>query len=113
MSRSAAAERDIGYHFPDNDPKYEGADSMMLIKEVLSIIERDGYRPKSVSAVIMAQKPKLLGYIPKITVSLAETLGIPTENVGITATTLEGLGFVGREEGICVNCSVVLKTRGL
>ena len=105
---SAAAERDIGYHFPDNDPKYEGADSMMLLKKVLSIIERDGYRTKSVSAVIMAQKPKLLGYIPKITVSLAEALGIPAENVGITATTLEGLGFVGREEGICVHANAVI-----
>lgn len=105
---SAAAKRDIGYHFPDTDPKYEGADSMMLLKEVLSIIKKDGYRPKSVSAVIMAQKPKLLDYIPKITVNLAEALGVSAENVGITATTLEGLGFVGREEGICVHANAVI-----
>ena len=104
----AAALGDIGKHFPDTDPAYEGADSMMLLKEVLSIIKKDGYRPKSVSAVIMAQKPKLLDYIPKITANLAEALGIPAENVGITATTLEGLGFVGREEGICVHANAVI-----
>lgn len=107
---SALSLRDIGYHFPDNDPAYKDADSIELLKSVLLLIKERGYKPYNVSAVVMADKPRLSPYIPRITDNLAEALGIPAENVGIGATTLEGLGFVGREEGVCVRaCASVIK----
>lgn len=105
---SAAAMRDIGYHFPDTDPAYEGADSIKLLKTALKIVGEKGFFVTSVSATIMAEKPKLLKRIPEITENLAAALGLPAEKVGIAATTLEGLGFVGREEGICVSATATL-----
>ena len=105
---SSLSLRDIGYHFSDKDPKYKDADSMKLLEVVLDMIKDNGYRVQSVSATIMAQKPKLLGYIPEITKSLATALGVSPEFVGIGATTLEGLGFVGREEGICTHATATL-----
>lgn len=105
---SAAAMRDIGYHFPDTDPAYEGADSIKLLKTALKIVGEKGFFVTSVSATIMAEKPKLLKRIPEITENLASALGISADKVGIAATTLEGLGFVGREEGICVSATATL-----
>lgn len=105
---SACAMRDIGFWFPDSDEKYKGADSMKLLAEVLRIVGEKGFKVDSVSAVIMAEKPKLLKHIPSITESLANALGVAPEKIGISATTLEGLGFVGREEGICVHASAVV-----
>ncbi len=105
---SALSLRDIGYHFSDKDPKYKDADSIELLKIVLDMIDQKGYKVDSISATIMAEKPKLIGFIPSITEKLARVLEISIDKVGIGATTLEGLGFVGREEGICVQASAVL-----
>ncbi len=105
---SSLALRDIGYHFPDNDPQYKNADSIVLLHKVLDLVKEKGYRVASVSATIMAEKPKLLSHIPNITKNLAEHLSLPTDKVGIGATTLEGLGFVGREEGICTHATATL-----
>ncbi len=105
---SALAMRDIGYHFSDKDPKYKDANSIDLLKTVLEMIKEKGYKVNSVSATIMAEKPKLLKHIPTITENLAIALNVCASSVGIGATTLEGLGFVGREEGICVHATAVL-----
>lgn len=105
---SALSLRDIGYHFPDNDQRYLNADSMKLLEKVLQMIEAKGFKVESVSATIMAEKPKLIKRIPEITENLAKALGIESEKIGIGATTLEGLGFVGREEGICVHANATL-----
>ena len=105
---SACAMRDIGFWFPDSDEKYKGADSVKLLSEVLRMIREKGFKVDSVSAVIMAEKPKLLKHIPTITESLARALNLSPDKVGISATTLEGLGFVGREEGICVHANAVI-----
>lgn len=105
---SALSLRDIGYHFPDTDPKYKNANSMKLLDEVLKMVNERGYLVNNVSAVIMAEKPKLLNHIPIITKNLADALSVNKDAIGITATTLEGLGFVGREEGISVHASVSL-----
>ena len=105
---SALSLRDIGYHFSDKDPKYKDADSMKLLEQVLVMVKEKGYKVQSISATIMAEKPKLLSHIPTITQSLANAIGIDTNLVGIGATTLEGLGFVGREEGICTHANAVL-----
>ncbi len=105
---SALSLRDIGYHFSDKDPQYKDADSIVLLGKVLEMIEEKGYKVQSISATIMAEKPKLLSHIPSITESLAKALDIDKNFVGIGATTLEGLGFVGREEGICTHATATL-----
>ena len=106
---SALSLRDIGYHFPDTDPKYKGANSIKLLEEVLKMVKEKGYAVGNVSATILAEKPKLLKHIPTITENLAKVLDISADKLGIGATTLEGLGFVGREEGICVHAVCTLK----
>ena len=105
---SALSLRDIGYHFSDKDPQYKDVNSIMLLGKVLEMINEKGYRVQSVSATIMAEKPKLIGHIPTITQNLARVLSIDQSFIGIGATTLEGLGFVGREEGICVHATATL-----
>ena len=105
---SALSLRDIGYHFPDTDEKYKNANSMELMKKVIEMAKQVGYKINSVSATILAEKPKLSPYITAITENLAKTIGISESMVGIGATTLEGLGFVGREEGICAQATAVL-----
>lgn len=105
---SSLALRDIGYHFSDKDPKYKDANSIDLLKKVLKMIEDKGYKVHNVSATIMAEKPKLKDVIPIITKNLASVLGLNIESIGIGATTLEGLGFIGREEGICVYASATV-----
>ncbi len=105
---SALSLRDIGYHFSDKDPKYKDADSIKLLDQVLNMIKEQGYKVQSICATIMAEKPKLIKHIPAITENLAKAIGIDTSLIGIGATTLEGLGFVGREEGICTHANAVL-----
>ena len=105
---SALSLRDIGYHFSDKDPKYKDANSMELLQKVIEMIKEKGYNVHNVSATIMAEKPKLLNFIPIITKNLASALSLPMDCVGIGATTLEGLGFVGREEGICVHATATI-----
>lgn len=97
---ASASLRDIGYHFSDKDEKYKDISSIILLKEVMKMLEEKNIRPISISAVIMAEKPKLLKHIPKITKNLASIINIEESKLGITATTLEGIGIVGREEGI-------------
>ena len=106
---ASCALRDIGYHFPDTDEKYKGANSIELLKHVLEIVKAQGYEVDSLSASIMAEKPKLLKIIPTITQNLCGVIGIAPDKIGLTATTLEGLGFVGREEGICVHATATVK----
>ena len=105
---SALAMRDIGYHFSDKDEKYKDISSMVLLDKVIAMISEKGYKVKNVSATIMAEKPKLLSHIPTITQNLANALNVNPTEIGIGATTLEGLGFVGREEGIAVHATAVL-----
>ena len=106
---SALSLRDIGYHFPDTDERYKGADSMKLLSLVLGMVKERGYKVNNLSACIMAQKPKLMKFVPLITQNLAAALDISPSLVGITCTTLEGIGVVGREEGIAVQAYVSLK----
>lgn len=96
----AAALRDIGYHFPDTDPRYKGADSRKLLREVVTLLADKGYGIGNVDVTIMAQKPKLLPYIPQMAANIAQDLGIDADHVSVKATTTEKLGFTGREEGI-------------
>ncbi len=103
----ACNERDIGYHFPDTDLKYKGISSILLLKECLEIIRNKGFEVHNINAVIMCEKPKLAKLIPIIAKNLADIIGIPADKISISATTTEGLGFVGREEGIATHCNCI------
>ena len=96
----AAALRDIGRHFPDNDPGYEGADSIELLKIVGEMLEERMYLIENIDATVIAQKPKLLPYIDTMVKNVAEALHLEEDQVNIKATTEEGLGFTGKKEGI-------------
>ena len=96
----AAALRDIGRHFPDNDPAYEGADSFELLKKVGEMLEERMYLIENIDATVIAQKPKLLPYIDTMVKNVAEALHLEEDQVNIKATTEEGLGFTGKKEGI-------------
>ena len=96
----AAAMRDIGYHFPDTDPAYKGADSRRLLRRVVEIIGEKGYRVGSVDVTIVAQRPRLLTYIPEMMANVAADLAVSADCVSVKATTTEHLGFTGRGEGI-------------
>ena len=96
----AAALRDIGRHFPDNDPAYEGADSIELLKKVGEMLEERMYLIENIDATVIAQKPKLLPYIDTMVKNVAEALHLEEDQFNIKATTEEGLGFTGKKERI-------------
>lgn len=96
----AAALGDIGRHFPDTDPAFEGADSRKLLAKVVELIGEKGYRVGNVDATIVAQKPKLMPFIPQMNENIARVLGVDPDQVNVKATTEEKLGFTGSEEGI-------------
>lgn len=104
----AAALGDIGKHFPDTDPRWEGADSRMLLREVVVILAREGFRPGNVDITIIAQAPKMLPHIPQMRANVAEDLGIPVDRVSVKATTTERLGFTGRAEGIAAQATALI-----
>ena len=91
---------DIGKLFPDTDPAYEGADSLVLMARVADLARERGYRILDVDCTVAAQAPKLAPHREQMRTRMAEALGVPVEAVGVKATTTERLGFVGREEGI-------------
>lgn len=105
----AAALRDIGYHFPDTDPAYKGADSRKLLEVVGQKLTAAGYRVGNIDVTMIAQKPKLKEYIPQMTQNIAKTLEIPVGRVNIKATTEEHLGFTGSGEGMCCHAVCLLE----
>lgn len=105
----ALALGDIGKHFPDNDPQYRGADSIVLLKHVKSLMDKKGYHLSNVDATIIAQAPKLASYIPLMRDKLAEALGCEVDRVSVKATTEEGLGFTGSGEGMAVHAVCLLE----
>ncbi len=104
----AAGLRDIGYHFPDTDNKYKGADSKELLKEVLVLISNKGYKVGNIDATVSLQTPKISGYIPKMQKTLSEIIQISTDEVSIKATTTEKLGFIGEGKGIAAQAVVLI-----
>lgn len=104
----AAAMRDIGYHFPDNDQSYAGADSRVLLRRVVEIIGAEHYSVSNVDITIIAQAPKLSPYIEQMRRNVAEDLGIGIDRVSVKATTTERLGFTGRKEGIAATATALI-----
>lgn len=104
----AAALRDIGYHFPDTDSAYAGADSRCLLRRVVELVAEKGYRVGNVDITIIAQAPKLLPYIEQMRANVAADLATDLDSVSVKATTTERLGFTGRREGIAAQASALL-----
>lgn len=104
----AAALRDIGFHFPDTDPAYKGADSRVLLRRVVELLGEKGYAVSNVDVTIIAQAPKLSPYIERMRQTVAADLGLDTDRVSVKATTTERLGFTGRGEGIASMASVLI-----
>ena len=96
----ALALRDIGYHFPDNDPKYKGADSKQLLKGVARLVLQKGYKVGNIDATIVAEQPKINPHVPAMQEVIAQLLSVDVDQVSIKATTNEQMGFTGRQEGI-------------
>ena len=105
----AAALGDIGQHFPDTDPRFEGAESIRLLQEVGHILEDHGYQIENIDATIIAQKPKLMPYLPEMRANVARALQLSVDQVSIKATTEEHLGFTGRGEGISAQAAALLR----
>ena len=95
-----AAMGDIGKHFPDTDERFKGADSMQLTLHVKKLLQEEGWQVNNVDVTIIAQRPKLAGYIAKMRANVAKVLDVAESVVNIKATTTEKLGFTGRGEGI-------------
>lgn len=106
----AAALGDIGKHFPDNDDKYKGADSLVLLEKVCELIRNKGYEISNVDSTILAQAPKLRPYIDEMRSKLAKAMKLDIDELSVKATTEERLGFTGREEGIAAHAVVLLMT---
>lgn len=105
----AAALGDIGTHFPDSDERYRGISSLRLLAYVDQLLEENGYSVGNVDATIIAQKPKMAPYIPKMRENIASTLGLELNRVNVKATTEEGLGFTGSGEGISAQAVCILE----
>lgn len=104
----AAGMGDIGRHFPDSDPAYAGADSMILLKETTRKVNQAGWLVGNIDATVIAQRPKLAGYIPLMQERIANTIGVVQEQINVKATTEEGLGFTGSGEGIAAQAVALL-----
>lgn len=104
----AAALGDIGKHFPDTDPAYKGADSLILMKKAYSLVKEKGYTLCNLDVTVCAQKPKLAPYIEEMRKNVAMALKCDLDCVSIKATTTEKMGFTGREEGISSYCVCLL-----
>ena len=104
----AAAMRDIGYHFPDTDPRYKGIDSRKLLREVMRLLGEQGYRLSNCDITICAEAPKMNPHIPAMQQELAECMGCEVGQVSIKATTTERLGYTGRGEGIAAHAVALI-----
>lgn len=105
----AAGLGDIGRHFPDTDPKYEGADSLLLLREVYRKISEKGFRVGNIDVTMIAQKPKLKDYIPQMQENIAAAVEVTPDRVNVKATTEEKLGFTGRGEGMACHAVCLLE----
>ena len=105
----AIAEGDIGRHFPDTDPQYKNIRSTILLKRVMTRVREKGVHILNIDATILAQKPKLSDHIPRMVKEIADVLEIETGKINVKATTSEGLGFVGRGEGISAYAVVLVE----
>jgi 2-C-methyl-D-erythritol 2,4-cyclodiphosphate synthase len=105
----AAGMGDIGQHFPSEDPAYAGADSKELLRHVVGLLKGAGYQVENVDATVIAERPRLQGYLSRMRQTIAAVLGVEDACVSVKATTHEGLGAIGRGEGIAAMAVALLK----
>tara|TARA_B100001564_G_scaffold12152_1_gene9779 strand:- start:3032 stop:3520 length:489 start_codon:yes stop_codon:yes gene_type:complete len=105
----AANLGDIGKHFPDSDPRFKNIDSKVLLKEVDSLLKKNGYSINNIDSTICLQEPKIEKYINKIQKTLSHCISLEQENISIKATTSEKLGFIGKKEGVSAYAVVLIK----
>ena len=105
----AAALGSIGEHFPDNDPAYQGINSLELLENVNALLISRGYKLINLDSVIVCQEPKLAPYIQDMQTNIAVVFGLPADRIGVKATTTERLGFAGRGEGIAAEAVVLIE----
>jgi 2-C-methyl-D-erythritol 2,4-cyclodiphosphate synthase len=105
----AAALGDIGQHFPDSDPRYQGIDSRKLLRETAVLLQKSGWGLVNLDATIIAEAPRMAPHIPAMVVNIAADLGVRPDNVSVKAKTSERLGFTGRGEGIAAEAIVLIK----
>ena len=104
----ALSEGDIGKHFPDTDEKYKGIDSKELLLEVLETLNKKGFEINNIDVTVLLQRPKLRNHIDEMIETLSAVMKIDKKKLSIKATTTEGLGFVGREEGVAAHCVTLI-----
>ncbi|MBF0589839.1 MAG: 2-C-methyl-D-erythritol 2,4-cyclodiphosphate synthase [Magnetococcales bacterium] len=104
----AGGLRDIGQHFPDSDPLYKGASSLMLLQEVYGLLTKEGWLLGNLDATVICEKPKLAEHIPTMQLTIATALKAEPDQVNIKATTTEKLGFTGRNEGVAAQAVVLI-----
>ena len=105
----AAALGDIGRWFPDTDERYQDADSLLLLAQVIGLLHGKGFAPVNIDATVVAQAPKLAPYIERMRANVARTCALPVDAVSVKATTEEGLGFTGTGEGMCAHAVCLIK----
>lgn len=105
----AAALGDIGRHFPDTDPRWKGADSKMLLKEVVRLLAERGWQVGNVDCTLILERPKIMPHVPAMRAVMAPLLGVEEDAVSIKATTNETMGFVGREEGVAAHAVALIQ----
>ena len=104
----ALGEGDIGRHFPDSEPQYKGISSMLLLEQVMQRVQARGYRVENADVTIVAQKPKLAGFIPQMRANIAAALGVDVDCANVKATTTERMGFEGEELGVSAQAVALL-----
>ena len=105
----AAALGDIGQHFPDSDPAYGGISSLVLLAQTAGLAEREGFAVRQIDATVIAQAPRIGPYREKMRANLSSQIGIPIGMASVKATTTEGLGYLGRREGVAALCIAQLE----
>lgn len=106
----AAGSGDIGDHFPDTDPQYKGISSMKLLEKCRQVLEQNNWRLANMDCIVFAQAPKISPYKQQMRENIARVLKIDTDLVNVKATTTERLGFIGKQEGIAAQCTLLIKT---
>lgn len=107
----AANLRDIGYHFPDNDPQFKDIDSKKLLVKVIEMLNKNGWEMGNIDVTVVLQKPRLTNYIESMQKKIAETIGCEPSCISIKATTTEKMGFVGREEGLAAKAVALIQRK--
>lgn len=103
---------DIGVHFPDTSQEFKNIDSKILLRRTIDLIKKQGYRVVNVDSTLMLEKPKIKPFVPEMQQVIADILGVDVRDVSIKATTTEKMGFVGREEGLFAQATVLLQKDG-